>query len=123
MPWCLQHCCGCCRCGPSLAAVLQGQQDPLELLFPGGNMDSAESVYAEAPTMKFYNRLVAAAVQALLLDAQMKNYFSKFMEIGGGTGATTGGILPLIQTGCAEYWFTDLSDTFLNRAQQRWQKK
>ena len=35
------------RCGPELARVLTGEQDPLQLLFPGGSLAEARKLYVE----------------------------------------------------------------------------
>src|SRR5207244_2042802 len=36
------------RCGPRLAAVLAGTEDPLPLLFPGGDMSAIAAIYRDA---------------------------------------------------------------------------
>jgi len=44
------------RCGSELARVLRGEQDPLQLLFPGGSFDEARKLYVESPFAQTYNR-------------------------------------------------------------------
>jgi SAM-dependent methyltransferase len=39
------------------------------------------------------------------------------LELGAGTGGTTSSILPALSPGNATYWFTDVSDFFLKRAE------
>ena len=82
-------------------------------------MDDAEAVYADTPAMRFYNHLACAALEPLLAHS----VGTKVIEIGAGTGATTSTVLPMAAAGSVEYWFTDLSDAFLSRAQQRWSGK
>ncbi|MGI9183167.1 MAG: type I polyketide synthase, partial [Longimicrobiaceae bacterium] len=50
------------RCAGSLAGVLRGEIDPLQLLFPGGSLDDAEKLYQETPVARTYNALVREAV-------------------------------------------------------------
>ena len=44
------------------------------------------------------------------------------MEVGGGTGGTTGGLLPHLPAERTRYLFTDLSAGFLNLAEQKFSK-
>ena len=111
------------RCGPEIAAVFSGQQDPLSLLFPHGTMDAAEAVYAQTTSARFFNLLVRTAVQSLVHDAVQEQGSVMLMEIGGGTGATTSDILPVVSIEECQYYFTDLSDAFLRRAQKKWQMR
>lgn len=82
-------------------------------------MEDAESFYAVSSSAQFYNRLAQKAIESLvatfLHDQQLR-----LLEIGAGTGATTANILPVVPANNCEYWFTDLSITFLKRAQARW---
>jgi acyl transferase domain-containing protein/SAM-dependent methyltransferase/acyl carrier protein len=103
------------RCGAQLAPVLRGQQDPLQLLFPGGSFDEARKLYVESPYARTYNGALAAAVAAAIarLPAQAR---LRVLEIGAGTGGTTDTVLPLLDASRTEYTFTDLSPLFLERA-------
>ena len=105
-----------CRCGQQLDEVFLGTQDPLELLFPGGDSGDSEASYSEA-SAQFCNQLVYSAILAAL-ESEMG--FSYILEVGAGTGATTATILPLLAPDQVEYWFTDISEAFLSRAQRRW---
>ena len=106
------------QCGPHLAAVLRGTQDPLHLLFPDGSLAATTRVYAETPIARVYNNLMARTVMATLADLP-KNKTMRILEIGAGTGATTAAILPHLAAGQVEYVFTDMSSLFLTRAQER----
>jgi acyl transferase domain-containing protein/NADPH:quinone reductase-like Zn-dependent oxidoreductase/SAM-dependent methyltransferase len=106
------------RCGEQLAGALTGTVDPLQLLFPGGSLDSAAQMYERSPFSHFYNSLaaetVAAAVAALPSGQRVR-----ILEIGAGTGGTTAHVLPLLPAGRVDYTYTDVSPHFLVRARQK----
>jgi amino acid adenylation domain-containing protein len=103
------------RCGSELARVLTGEQDALELLFPGGSFSEARKLYIESPAARTYNSALAealgAAIERVPPDAMLR-----VLEIGAGTGGTTSYVLPLLPSGRVEYVFTDVSQLFLERA-------
>ena len=106
------------RCGPELARVLDGRQDPLQLLFPEGSFAEARSLYVESPFARTYNNALAEAVTAAIarLPAGAK---LRVLEIGAGTGGTTHYVLPRLPADRSEYTFTDLSPLFLERAAEQ----
>ncbi|KRB18224.1 type I polyketide synthase [Rhizobacter sp. Root16D2] len=109
------------RCGRELAAVLRGRVDPLALLFPGGSLDDTERLYRHSPPAKTYNSVIAETVGALVA-AWPAGRPLRVLEIGAGTGSTTGYLLPMLpaQGGTRlEYTFTDVSPLFLNRAREK----
>ena len=79
------------RCGESLSEVLRGRRDPLELLF--GEEPGAADLYWKSPGARAVNRLVAEAVGALVSGLPEGRRLS-VLEVGAGTGATTGSVLP-----------------------------
>jgi acyl transferase domain-containing protein/NAD(P)-dependent dehydrogenase (short-subunit alcohol dehydrogenase family)/acyl carrier protein len=109
------------RCAEELAPVLQGRQDPLQLLFPGGSLTEARKLYVESPFARTFNetlaRALAAAIEALPAGAPLR-----VLEIGAGTGGTTSYVLPLLQPHQAQYTFTDLSPLFLERAAEQFKQ-
>ena len=108
------------RSAPRLADLLAGQADPLELLFPQGSTADAEALYGETPFARYYNRLIATAIEAWLADHPGRPL--RILEVGGGTGGTTGGLLPHLPAERTRYLFTDLSAGFLNLAEQKFSK-
>ena len=109
------------RCGPHLAAVLRGEQDALQLLFPGGSLAEARKLYVDSPFARIYNGALVAWLQAALgtLPAHAR---VRVLEVGAGTGGTTAYVLPLLAQmlpGRIEYTFTDLSPLFLERAAEQ----
>ena len=98
------------RCGESLAEVLRGRLDALDLLF--GGEPGAASLYREAPAMRALNRMVADGVRAAVAGLPEGRPL-RVVEIGAGTGATTSALLEVLPAGRTEYTFTDIStDSF-----------
>ncbi len=106
------------NCGQALAEVLRGVADPLPLLFPGGSAELAESLYQEAPEALVYNGLIRATV-AELLGSLPSDRPIRVLEVGGGTGATTSWVAPVLPADRSEYLFTDLSPTLVARAREK----
>ena len=106
------------RCGEKLLEVLQGTQDPLELLFPGGDTSVANQLYTASPSAKVMNCLVQQTIQSML-NAVPKERGTRILEIGAGTGGTTSGILPSLSSGQTDYLFTDIGRAFVRQAESR----
>lgn len=106
------------RCGPELAGVLRGEQDPLQLLFPGGSFEEARKLYVESPFAQTYNRALGEALQAAIARVPPGTRL-RVLEIGAGTGGTTTYVLPLLPPDQTSYTFTDLSPLFLERAAEQ----
>ena len=106
------------RCGPRLAEALTGAVAYQELLFPGGSMEAVLPVYESGATSAFYNRCVVAAVELLLalLPAEQRVVV---LEIGAGTGGTASSVLPVLESRCMHYVFTDVSEVPKPRRQTR----
>ncbi|MEO8152057.1 MAG: beta-ketoacyl synthase N-terminal-like domain-containing protein [Rhizobacter sp.] len=106
------------HCGSLVGPVLTGDESPLETLFPGGSFDLAEGLYERSTTMRYINGLAAAAFTALGQSAPAGRAL-RVLEIGAGTGGTTGSLLPALPADRTSYRFTDVSDFFLDRARSR----
>jgi acyl transferase domain-containing protein/NADPH:quinone reductase-like Zn-dependent oxidoreductase/NAD(P)-dependent dehydrogenase (short-subunit alcohol dehydrogenase family)/ubiquinone/menaquinone biosynthesis C-methylase UbiE/acyl carrier protein len=106
------------RCGERLCAALTGRTDPLHLLFPAGDLTTAEKLYQYSPSARTFNPLVREAIQAAV-HAWPHNRPLRILEVGAGTGATTAHVLPVLPFGRASYLFTDLSPLFLSRAKAK----
>jgi acyl transferase domain-containing protein/thioesterase domain-containing protein/acyl carrier protein len=106
------------RCGRELAAVLRGQTDPLPLIFPEGSAAGIEHFYQDSDSFRNSNRLAAEAVAAALAKLP-EGRTVRVLEIGAGTGGMTAHVLPQLPKDRAEYVFSDLSNLFFNRAEQK----
>ncbi len=106
------------RCGPHLADVLAGRQDPLQLLFPGGSLAEARQLYVESPFARTYNGALAAAIESSLRSLPADSRL-RVLEIGAGTGGTTTYVLPRLPATRTDYTFTDVSPLFLERAAEQ----
>jgi acyl transferase domain-containing protein len=110
------------RAGPDLAKALRGECDPLQLLFPGGETDTAERIYRDSPPARFFNGLVAEAVSAAVARAKHAGRTLRILEVGAGTGGTTAHVAPRLPDQGVEYTFTDVGPLFVARARQRFGK-
>ncbi len=106
------------RCGGSLASVLRGESDPVQLVFPQGDLTTATELYQESPGAKVMNTLVQQAVLSAL-EQLPKSRGVRVLEIGAGTGGTTAHVLPHLNPAQTEYVFTDLGALFTTKAQEK----
>lgn len=106
------------RCGTNLAAVLSGEQDPLQLIFPNASLDMAEHLYQDAPNARFYNQLAQKAISEIV-DALPADRTIRILEIGAGTGGLSSYLLSNLPTDRIEYLFTDVSPQFIAQAQSK----
>jgi len=104
-------------CGAHLPRVLTGQESPLDLLFPGGSFEIADELYQNSVVARYSNGIASAVVDAFV--SRQGGRALRVLEIGGGTGGATSAVLPVCTGRNASYWFTDVSDLFLARAQDK----
>ena len=103
------------RCGSGLSRVLSGDQEPLQLLFPGGSFNEARKLYVDSPYAQTFNRTLAASLRESISRLREGTKL-RILEIGAGTGGTTSFVLPIVAANKVEYVFTDVSPAFLARA-------
>ena len=105
------------RCGAALSDVLRGRVEGLELLF-GGEGGGAESLYHEAALARAVNRQVGEVVGGLV-GVLPEGRRLRVLEVGAGTGGTTGSVLGALPAGGYEYTYTDVSAGFFAGAERR----
>jgi acyl transferase domain-containing protein/NAD(P)-dependent dehydrogenase (short-subunit alcohol dehydrogenase family)/ubiquinone/menaquinone biosynthesis C-methylase UbiE/acyl carrier protein/ribosomal protein S18 acetylase RimI-like enzyme len=106
------------RCAGRLAEVLTGQCDPLQLLFPEGSLESAARLYDDSAMARAPNALMRSLLAAVTASLP-RGRVLRILELGAGTGGTSSHLLPLLQAANCEYVFSDVSQAFLKRAEQR----
>jgi acyl transferase domain-containing protein/NAD(P)-dependent dehydrogenase (short-subunit alcohol dehydrogenase family)/SAM-dependent methyltransferase/acyl carrier protein len=105
------------RCAHRLDEVLGGTCDPLQLLFPGGDFDTADGLYRHSPFARALNTILRQVVAAAIEKAPQGRVV-RILEIGAGTGGTTSFLLPQLSAERTNYVFTDVSPLFLARARE-----
>jgi len=106
------------RCATRLAAVLRGEEDALQLLFPDGSMAVAEHFYQDSLSLRYYNTLAQRAVSTVLENLPPWRDV-RVLEIGAGTGGLTSYILPVLPPDRTRYVYTDLSNHFFVKAEEK----
>lgn len=106
------------RCGTNLAKVLQGECNPIDLLFPNGDLTTLTQLYQHSPGAKVMNTLVQQTINSALKNLPPGEKV-RILEIGAGTGGTTAYVLPELVNKSVEYVFTDISPLFLAKARQQ----
>ncbi len=105
-------------CGEQLAAVLRGEVDPQNLIFPEGAATTAEVLYQDSPSFRLDNLLVQKTVVEVARRLP-KGKALRILEIGAGTGGLTSFLLPILPEHCTEYVFTDALPRFTSHAQHK----
>lgn len=99
--------------------LLQDRVLAQELLFPNGDLLTAEAAYRDNPVNRYLNAaagaIVTRAVDALAAD----RHPVRILELGAGVGGTTADLLPVLDGLPVEYHFTDVSSFFLDAARAR----
>lgn len=109
------------RCGTRLATVLAGQVDPLEILFGEQSSATIEHLYESGAVARLPNALMKAVVSSIV-DGLPPERCLRILEIGAGTGGTTTHLLPCLPADRTQYVFTDVSEVFLQKAEQKYRK-
>ena len=99
-------------CLESYAALLRGERESTEVMFPGSSMELVEGVYRADPLIAGLSR---HAAQALVGECLTANKALTVLEVGAGTGGTTSVVQPALRQCGAPYTYlyTDLSAGFL----------
>ncbi|KAB0530801.1 class I SAM-dependent methyltransferase [Xanthomonas cissicola] len=109
----------------ALPDLLAQRRRPTEVLFSGASTAQVSGVYASHPVADHFHRVLADSVAAYVGERRRLDpgVSLRILEIGAGTGGTTGAVLDAIAPhgeAIAEYCFTDISAAFLIEARERW---
>lgn len=100
-----------------LQTLIQGVQNPFDLLFPEGRHDVAHAIYRDDAAARYNNHAAAALIHRLAADNETGEPL-RVIELGGGTGATTSVVAPLLDGHDVDYLFTDLTPFFMQDARE-----
>ena len=112
-------------CLRALPEILTGKRLATEVIFPDGSMHLVEGVYQGNAGADYFNGVLADTAVAYVRERLARDPAAeiRILEIGAGTGGTTGTILPALvpfNDRLREYCYTDLSQAFLTHAEQRY---
>ncbi len=102
----------------NLVPLFRGENEPQKILFPGGDMEVAESVYQTNPMSAYYHTILEGLVHAASTLATPENPL-RVMEVGAGVGSSSSVVLPALPRSSSRYHFTDISTFFLKAAQEK----
>ncbi|KAI1373505.1 hypothetical protein F4677DRAFT_462253 [Hypoxylon crocopeplum] len=113
-------------CGSDLASLMSGAKDPLTMLFGSiANRAILEDVYSSGSMYVIMSQLLTRFLEATLRTASPgpEGRF-RIIEIGAGTGSTTGWVVDrLLQLGIPiEYTFTDISSALVSAGRRKFSK-
>lgn len=102
------------RCDEHLEELVSDDVRLQALLFDEGAEDAVSVLYSANPISELTNAAAGQAVRARAREVAPAA--ARILEIGAGTGATTGPVLDAVTDLPLEYHFTDVSGWFLDRA-------
>eukprot|EP01028_Stygiella_incarcerata_P011752 TRINITY_DN680_c2_g1_i2.p1 TRINITY_DN680_c2_g1~~TRINITY_DN680_c2_g1_i2.p1 ORF type:complete len:880 (+),score=194.54 TRINITY_DN680_c2_g1_i2:232-2640(+) len=100
------------KCGKGLINVIQGKVLP-RAAFDEKSMQALFDLYATSPAACFYNGMMKDYLMSILPSSPVS-----IVEVGGGTGATSTSLLPVLPKG-STYHFTDIGKGFVDAARRR----
>lgn len=112
---------------PYIVEILTGHVSAVDLFFPAGRaIDAVAGFYNKNSFADYYNTLNAQFVEHYLEKAvEDGRQKLRILEIGAGTGGTSGFVLKRIDKFAdkLEYYYTDISFSFLNHGKERFSAK
>jgi pyochelin synthetase len=101
-----------------LPELVRDEQDPLQLLFPEGDLSIQEAAYMEGFLSRYLNRLATSTVLGVARRHGGRAPL-RVLEVGAGVGGTSVDTIPALDGENVRYSFTDVSQFFLNKAADR----
>ncbi|MEY4484011.1 MAG: beta-ketoacyl-acyl-carrier-protein synthase, partial [Verrucomicrobiota bacterium] len=110
-------------CLRALSAILAGEKQATEVMFPDASLALVENVYKGNRVSDLFNDLLGKALIACIEERLANDPSAKIhiLEVGAGTGGSTAGLLAKLQghgANISEYCYTDLSKAFLFHAEK-----
>ena len=102
--------------------LLAGRLPATDALFPAGSLQLVEGIYRGNPIADHFQQLLAARVATLTADLlTTPNRVAHILEVGAGTGGTTGFVLPALAALAPRvaYAYSDTSRAFLDHGRAR----
>ncbi|MBW4684064.1 MAG: acyltransferase domain-containing protein [Komarekiella atlantica HA4396-MV6] len=106
------------RCGENLAAIVVGEQEPLEIFNELVYQKENNGSYSESPLISYYNSILRSSLEQVVKSLP-SSVNLRILEIGAGTGVTTQALLTVLPPKETNYTFTDIGSGFLTQAQQK----
>ncbi|MEH2405211.1 beta-ketoacyl synthase N-terminal-like domain-containing protein [Nostoc sp.] len=106
------------RCGENLAAVVLGEQEPLEIFNELVYQKENNGSYSESPLISYYNSILRSSLEQVVKSLPSSVQL-RVLEIGAGTGVSTQALLPVLPPKQTNYTFTDIGSGFLTQAKQK----
>ncbi|MBY9081324.1 SDR family NAD(P)-dependent oxidoreductase [Paenibacillus sp. HN-1] len=109
----------------ALPQILTGKVQPTDLMFPNSSMELVEGIYKNNPSADYYNEVLSDTVAEYMAERikQDPSAQVRIIEIGAGTGGTTGTVLKKLskyRKHIQEYCYTDVSRAFLMHAEREY---
>ncbi|MGW5385171.1 nocobactin polyketide synthase NbtC [Nocardia sp. NPDC003963] len=102
-----------------LVELIQDRMRVQELLFPDGDMFTAEATYRENAISRYLNHAAREIVAATVARIGGDRSPVRILELGAGVGGTTDDVVAGLAGLPVEYHFTDVSNFFLDAARTR----
>ncbi|MPZ78879.1 MAG: SDR family NAD(P)-dependent oxidoreductase [Actinophytocola sp.] len=110
-------------CQAEVLAVLAGQRDATDVIFPGGSMELVAEIYKGGIQSDYYNHLVADVVEEHVrhFARRYRRSRAKIFEVGAGTGGTSTFVFDALADYAEKVWysFTDIGGAFLQLAERQ----
>ncbi len=107
------------RSDEHLTELAQDRVRVQELLFPDGDMLTAEAAYRDNIISSYLNTAAREIVAGIAERLERDRSPIRILELGAGIGGTTNDVLAGLSGLSVDYHFTDLSTFFLAAAQKR----
>ena len=107
--------------GHNLAAMFQGNYDPLEMLIGKDRADYARYFYTHSASCQGNNQLVLSIIREMVKNIPQHRPL-RVLEIGSGMGGMTAHMLDILK-GCAcEFYYTDIAQVLVKQGKKQFQK-